>query len=96
MRHPEDPVRFHGDPVIEDLPVIANIAVQQAKFAWERLFLKVNEIYEKLNGIDKPNGTEAQPLQHKLHAELRAQFPYQAVVPTYLRAPSVTLKKTNV
>ncbi|MFX5210901.1 hypothetical protein ABTC77_19540, partial [Acinetobacter baumannii] len=36
MRQPEDPVRFHGSPAIEDLPTIQNIAVQQAKFAWKR------------------------------------------------------------
>jgi tRNA threonylcarbamoyl adenosine modification protein YeaZ len=90
------PVVFASHVEIRELPVIANVAAQQSRFAWPGLSLKVSDIYEKLRGLDPVNGTPSESLQQDLRAELRQQFPYDSVVPTYLRAPSVTLKKTNV
>jgi len=80
----------------KELPQMTNIAVQQAKFAWPRVSLKVNAICERLGQSGVYNGTDRPLRQDKLHAELCREFPYDVVVPTYLRAPSVTLKKTNV
>lgn len=91
-----EPVVFPLHVEIKALPPIANVATQQSRFAWQILSLKVRDIYEKLGGLDPNSGTPTESLHRKMRAELRQQFPYDSVVPAYLRAPSVTLKKTNV
>jgi tRNA threonylcarbamoyl adenosine modification protein YeaZ len=92
----EEPIVFASRVEIKELPPISNVAAQQSRFAWQGLSLKVGEIYEKLGGLNAASGTPSESLKQNLRAELRQQFPYDSVVPTYLRAPSVTLKKTNV
>ena len=96
LNNSEEPVFPSAQPEIKELPTISNIAVQQASFAWQGLSLKVDGIYEKLGGLKPPAGKGTEVFHDQLRAALRAQFPYDTVLPTYLRAPSVTLKKTNV
>ena len=79
---------------LADIPEIANIAAQQSKFAWPRLSLKVGAIYERLDQLHARDSSDDG--RSKFRQELCREFPYDVVVPTYLRAPSVTLKKTNV
>jgi tRNA threonylcarbamoyl adenosine modification protein YeaZ len=92
----EAPVVFASHVQIKELPPISNVAAQQSRFAWQCLSLKVGDIYEKLGGLNPGEGPPSESLQQNMRAELRQQFPYDSVVPTYLRAPSVTLKKKDV
>jgi len=79
-----------GGYELRSLPVATNVAVAQGRLAWARLS-KVGAICEKLIEVDQ-NLT----CQKEIRLELARLYPYNNVTPTYLRAPSVTLKKTNV
>ncbi|HEY9756174.1 MAG TPA: tRNA (adenosine(37)-N6)-threonylcarbamoyltransferase complex dimerization subunit type 1 TsaB [Oculatellaceae cyanobacterium] len=83
-------------PPLQPLPELANMAVAQASSAWPRLSLKVGEICERLKHTSSHMGASDEESKLLLRQELCREFPYDAVLPTYLRAPSVTLKKTNV
>lgn len=83
-------------PPLRPLPELANMAVAQASCAWPRLSLKVGDICERLKHTSSHIGASNEESKLLLRLELCREFPYDAVLPTYLRAPSVTLKKTNV
>jgi hypothetical protein len=72
------------------LPEVKNIAAAQGRLAFDGLS-KVGSICEKLIEVD-----ENLTCRREIRLELARLYPYNIVTPTYLRAPSVTLKKTNV
>lgn len=81
---------------LRTLPNISNIAVHQSHLAWDRLSLKLSDLYETLKHNVRSNNQDMEQIGTLLGCELRRQFPYQSVSPTYLRSPSVTIKKANV
>jgi tRNA threonylcarbamoyl adenosine modification protein YeaZ len=83
-------------PALLPLPELANVAVVQAGVAWPRLSLKVDDICERLKHTSAHSGAAVDQSKLLIRQELAREFPYDDVLPTYLRAPSVTLKKTNV
>jgi tRNA threonylcarbamoyl adenosine modification protein YeaZ len=80
---------------VRDVPSLENIAAQQSLIAWDRVSLKISRLCEKLWSNIASNDSDEQQLRLQLRDEIRKQFPYEAVTPTYLRSPSVTVKKTN-
>ncbi len=78
-----------------DLPGLENLAVRQSQVAWNRLSLKILPLCEKLWSNIESDDSDEQKLRLQLRSDVRQLFPYEAVTPTYLRSPSVTVKKTN-
>jgi tRNA threonylcarbamoyl adenosine modification protein YeaZ len=80
---------------LRDLPNLENIAARQSLIAWNRVSLKISRLCEKLWSNIASDDSDEKQLRLQLRDEIRKQFPYEAVMPTYLRSPSVTVKKTN-
>jgi tRNA threonylcarbamoyl adenosine modification protein YeaZ len=80
---------------LRDLPSLENIAARQSLIAWNRVSLKISRLCEKLWSNIASNDSDEKQLRLQLRDEIRKQFPYEAVMPTYLRSPSVTVKKKN-
>ncbi len=80
---------------LRELPSFSNIAKQQSQLAWNWLSLKISALYEKLNKCTANGSGEERERRRLAREELRRHFPYELVTPTYLRAPSVTIKKEH-
>jgi tRNA threonylcarbamoyl adenosine modification protein YeaZ len=70
--------------VLLELPDVKNIATRQGQIGWNRLSLTMSA---------KPDSdSQAETGSVAIRARLHKLFPYSAVLPLYLRNPSITLK----
>jgi tRNA threonylcarbamoyl adenosine modification protein YeaZ len=81
---------------IKELPSLSNIAAQQGICAWHRISSQVKTFYKRLPAPSSDNEDGRDKSIINFRKELFQEFGYELVAPTYLRAPSITLKKANV